>query len=134
MINFQLNANLKFSNKYNEYFKKIAKIVSKNQKNKKEIFFEVNIVSDNKIRSLNKKYRNIDKVTDVLSFSINNSQLIGEIFIAYQYAKKQNKNEIYEICLLFTHGLLHLLGYDHNNKINTKQMFDLQEKIVHEAI
>jgi probable rRNA maturation factor len=134
MINFQLNANQNFINKYSLYFKKIANLVNKELNIKSDIFFEVNIVSDKKIQSLNKKYRNIDKVTDVLSFNTNNDQLIGEIFIAYQYAKKQNKNEIYEFCLLFTHGLLHLLGYDHQNKKQTDIMFKLQEKIVHNVI
>jgi probable rRNA maturation factor len=73
--------------------------------------------SDYFIRKLNKTYRNRDKVTDVLSFPFNDGDLLGEIYISVRRTEIQahrygvHFNE--EFVRLFTHGLLHLAGYDH---------------------
>jgi probable rRNA maturation factor len=62
------------------------------------------------------------------------TNLIGEIYICVPFAKAESKKHNwtlnYEINLLFAHGLLHLLGYDHNTKVEEKVMFDLQEKLI----
>jgi probable rRNA maturation factor len=80
----------------------------------------VAIVSDKKIRSLNKQFRGIDTVTDVLSFEEKGpgkSLFLGEIVIAAGIAAKQAKilghSVVVEFRVLALHGLLHLLGYDH---------------------
>jgi probable rRNA maturation factor len=69
---------------------------------------------------------------------LNHKELIGEIFIATDFAQKEAKLHNwtikYEICLLFTHGLLHLLGWDHETKAKEKKMFALQDKIVANVI
>lgn len=76
-------------------------------------------VSDKKIHALNKTYRKVDKPTDILSFPIDKNH--GEIFICEKIAKK--KAEDFErgfenfIAFLFIHGNVHLLGYDHGNKM-----------------
>ncbi len=80
---------------------------------------ELLIVDNETIQKLNKEYRGIDKPTDVLSFPLADSPapLLGSIVISADKAKEaaieygHSVNE--EIALLYIHGLLHLLGYDH---------------------
>jgi len=73
--------------------------------------------SDYRIRKLNREYRKIDKATDVLSFCFEDDDFLGEIYISLQRVKVQahrfglSCDE--EILRLFTHGMIHLLGYDH---------------------
>lgn len=106
------------------------------------VVFDVNIVSASQIKKINKQYRKIDKVTDVISFANRDDKsvfvpLLGEIFICLDQAKKQAKE--YKHCLqrelifLFTHGLLHLLGYDHMSKKDEKVMFNITDKIIANA-
>lgn len=80
----------------------------------------VNIVigSDKMVRELNRDYRNLDKVTDVLSFEWHEDYLLGEIYIARDQVKRQAPhygNTFYaELKRVIVHGLLHLSGYDHH--------------------
>jgi len=91
------------------------------------------ILTDNlEIKRLNRKFRNIDSATDVLSFPIeplsqktNDYIMLGDIVISTEMAKKQNKKEINK---LFKHGLLHLLGFDHER--NYKEWDKAELKIV----
>lgn len=93
----------------------------------------VQFVSEKKIRELNKKYRGIDKVTDVLSFGLDGEDL-GDIFVCYSQIKKQAKSYGVsvkeEMVRMLTHGILHLLGFNHQNKSDEEKMFGLQEKII----
>jgi len=77
------------------------------------------VTDDMQIRQINAEYRHIDKATDVLSFPFEHSPMapLGSIVISADHVKKlatelQHSVED-EFCLLFIHGLLHLLGYDH---------------------
>ena len=106
--------------------------------------FNLIIVDNNYIHELNKNYRHIDRETDVISFAflddkneiINNSKIIdlGEIYICYDIclknAKKYGNSFDREFCFLFIHGLLHLLGYDHQTKEQEEVMFKLQDEIL----
>ena len=94
-----------------------------------------------KIKQLNKEYRNVDKVTDVLSFPLMTEDDFNDDFIdlgdivickevAKLQAKKYNHSYIREVCFLSLHGLLHLLGYDHIEKDEEKIMTDLQKEIL----
>lgn len=79
---------------------------------------ELLITSNEEIQILNKTYRQIDKPTDVLSFPYANQEaLLGSIVISSEYVKNGavdfNHSEADECALLFIHGMLHLLGYDH---------------------
>lgn len=82
---------------------------------------ELIVVKNDEIQELNKEYRNIDKPTDVLSFpmdlEISNMPLLGSIVISTDFveekAKEYNHSFNEEFTLLFIHGLLHLLGFDH---------------------
>ncbi len=107
-----------------------------------ELEFDVNIVNKKMIKSINKKYRKIDRFTDVISFANRDSKdiyvpLIGEIFLCYDVAKQQAKNYKHsiqrELIFLFTHGLLHLLGFDHKTKKQEEQMSALTNKIINKA-
>ncbi len=82
----------------------------------------VALVSDRRMRALNRQFRGKDAVTDVLSFPANRTPgvtpFLGDIVIASGVAKKQAKAAGHpvqiEIRVLALHGLLHLLGYDHD--------------------
>ncbi len=86
------------------------------------------LTRDSKIRELNREYRNQDKSTDVLSFpqdkdamNENGQLLLGDIVISVETADQQGKRHglslAKEILLLTIHGLLHLLGYDHERSL-----------------
>lgn len=110
----------------------------------KNVIFNIIIVDEEKIQELNKTYRNKDSVTDVISFALEDDEtfvttdfrILGDIYICYKRAKDQSKEYghslLRELSFLSIHGLLHLLGYDHINKEDEKEMFDLQERILDE--
>ena len=106
-------------------------------------FFSVVLVDEKKIQEINKEYRNIDRVTDVISFAFedndkreyNDIRVLGEIYICIPRMKEQAKmyghNETREIAFLAVHGLLHLLGYDHTkSKEDEEIMFGKQELVL----
>ncbi|WP_456470307.1 rRNA maturation RNase YbeY [Caminibacter sp.] len=91
---------------------------------------ELILTTDEEIKELNKTYRQKDKPTDVLSFPLENipGMPLGSIVISIDTAKKGAKEFSHsvedEIKLLFIHGLLHLLGYDHetdNGEMRAKE-------------
>jgi probable rRNA maturation factor len=93
------------------------------------------LVSDPQIRRLNKLYRNKDKPTDVLSFPIgekvNGWLILGDVVISVDTAKKQAQELGYsleeELKRLLVHGLVHLLGYDHElGGEEEKKFFELE--------
>ena len=75
------------------------------------------LVSDARMKALNRQFRGKDKITDVLSFPSDARGFLGDIVIASGVAKKQAKAAGHgpnvEIRVLALHGLLHLLGFDH---------------------
>jgi len=78
------------------------------------------LVTDNtRIQAINMEHRNIDKATDVLSFPFEDIPMgpLGSLVISSDYviaaSKEYGHSAEDEFCLLFIHGLLHLLGYDH---------------------
>jgi probable rRNA maturation factor len=83
------------------------------------------------IRDLNKRFRKLDKATDVLSFIYDDEDVFGEIYIATLKAQKQAprwKNTFYdELRRLVVHGSLHLAGYDHMNAKDRKAMRALED-------
>lgn len=85
----------------------------------KDYDLSVCFVGENKIKLLNKKYRKINKPTDILSFTI--SDKMGEIFICKNVANKKAKDFAHQypdyILFLVIHGLLHLKGMKHSSKM-----------------
>ena len=104
----------------------------------------LNIVIDDRIREINKEYRNKDAVTDVISFAFEevkdvdygNVRFLGEIYISYERCKEQASEFGHsirrEFSYLAVHGLLHLLGYDHIKEEDKKVMRALEEEILNE--
>ena len=122
----------------------------------KDVYVSINFVSDEEIQRLNREFRNIDKVTDVLSFpNLNktpneklkkfrkladfdtNLLFLGDIVISKKVAKKQAREYEHslkrEVCFLALHGFLHLLGFDHIKEEDEKIMTKLQSKILSEV-
>ena len=89
---------------------------------------DVNIVlcSDEFVRNMNRDYRGLDKVTDVLSYEWREEGFLGEIYIARDQVKRQAPeygNTFYaEMKRVIVHGLLHLSGYDHIKAADRKVM------------
>lgn len=106
--------------------------------------FDIIFIDDEEMHELNKKYRGIDRTTDVLSFALNDNKHIeteitslGDIFISIPKMKSQateyGHSEKRELSFLALHGLLHLLGYDHTlGKKEEEEMFGLQKEILSE--
>lgn len=104
--------------------------------------FNIIIIDNEKIHEINKEYRGIDRETDVISFALEDNmdieytdfRLLGDIYISidrcYQQALEYGHSREREICFLATHGILHLLGYDHMTPEDEKEMFDLQNKLL----
>lgn len=137
-INFNYDIEPKKLYKYKKYLINIANAIYEKLKLKKDLFFDCTFVNIDEIHKINKQYRNIDKPTDVISFALNeydkNINLIGEIYICYEKIIEQSQNYGHsfkrEICFLFAHGLLHILGYDHMTIDDEKIMFGIQEEIL----
>lgn len=105
--------------------------------------FNVIFVDSDTIHDINKTYRNVDRVTDVISFALEDNKtieldhrLLGDIYICVERAEEQAKEYghsfLRELAFLTIHGLLHLLGYDHMKKEEEKIMFQKQEDILNE--
>ena len=112
---------------------------------------DLSFVGEKVIRELNREYRCVDRVTDVLSFpnvdlhipydindfpyDIENGALqLGELMICRKRMKEQaleyGHSEKRELCFLIVHGLLHLLGFDHMVESDEKIMFAIQDEIL----
>ncbi|MCE5198025.1 rRNA maturation RNase YbeY [bacterium] len=102
------------------------------------------LTDDKQIAELNKQYRGIEDPTDVLSFSLiegddefppdEEGGLLGDVVISIETAQKQAEAQghdlDHEIDVLLVHGLLHLLGYDHAEPEDEKEMFGRQAEIL----
>ena len=114
-----------------------------------KLIITITFTTPEEIRKINKKYRKIDRATDVLSFpmfekdeldeKIKNKDflyedVLGDIIISIDKVREQAEeygHSFYrEMCFLFTHGLLHLLGFDHMNEEDEKVMFSRQKEIL----
>ena len=106
------------------------------------VVFNIIIVDNETIHSINKEYRGVDRPTDVISFALEDDtsfvsteyRILGDIYISIDKAKEQAESYGHslkrEISFLTVHGLLHLLGYDHMTEEEEKEMFELQELIL----
>lgn len=132
-----------FKDDYENVYKKIIKTASQILSIEDDIELSVIFVDDEKIHEINRDYRNIDRSTDVISFALEDNEQyylegmpreLGDIFISIDHARLQAQeygHSFYrEMCFLFTHGLLHLLGFDHMEESEEKEMFALQEQIL----
>jgi len=94
------------------------------------------IVDDKTIQELNREYRGKDKPTDVISFAYSESEkfpgenMLGEIYISIETAKRQSEDLDRELKFLFIHGVLHLLGYTHETDEKYSEMMEETEEII----
>ena len=122
------------------FFNSLAKVFPKKYRFiKKKVSLTI-LLSDNKnIKKLNKKFRNKDKATDILSFpsekkiDIKKSPYIGDIVVSYEFMNKPKTSSLLEfknkVTKIFIHGFLHLLGHDHIKLKDFKKMLAVEEEI-----
>ena len=126
--------------KRNIFFNSIANFFPKKYKFvKKKVSLTILLSKNKNIKKLNKKFRNKNKPTDVLSFpfvkklDIKKSTYLGDIIISYEFMNKPKKLDNFEfknkVTKIFIHGFLHLLGYDHTKLKDFKKMLIEEEKI-----
>ncbi|MBE3553926.1 MAG: rRNA maturation RNase YbeY [Thermicanus sp.] len=89
---------------------------------------------DERIHELNRLYRNVDRPTDVLSFPLEEEDLLGDLVVSIPRAKKQAEEYGHsfrrELYFLIVHGFYHLLGYDHDTPEKERVMFTKQEEVL----
>lgn len=126
--------------KIREIIKKVLQQLKTNEQIEVSILF----TTDKFIKSLNEKYRGINEPTDVLAFSlqegilkspeVDENKLLGDIIISTETAQRQahilNHNVEKEIIILLIHGLLHLIGYDHERDIDNKIMRKREDELL----
>jgi probable rRNA maturation factor len=130
--------------KTNVFFNSLIKVFPKKYRFiKKKVSLTI-LLSDNKnIKKLNKKFRNKNKATDVLSFpsekkiNIKKSPYIGDIVISYDFMNKPKVLSVLEfknkVTKIFIHGFLHLLGHDHIKLKDFKVML-IEEEMIYQTI
>ena len=106
---------------------------------KKKVSLTILLSNNKNIKKLNKKFRNKNKFTDVLSFpseqklNIKKNPYLGDIIISYEFMNKpkflNNLEFKKKVIKIFIHGFVHLLGYDHIKLKDFKKMVKEEEKI-----
>ena len=107
------------------------------------VSFNLIVVDNEYIHELNKTYRNIDRVTDVITFALEDDdslvlptedRVLGDIYIsidkAISQAEEYGHSLLRELSFLAVHGFYHLLGYDHMTEEDEKVMFKKQEEVL----
>jgi probable rRNA maturation factor len=100
------------------------------------------ITNDEHLQEMNQRYRGLNKTTDVLAFEADftdpdlESRYLGDVVISYQQARKQAEARGHlveqELQLLIVHGVLHLLGFDHDTASRKEEMWSLQSRVMNE--
>lgn len=134
---------------YIELLEQLIQFTAEKENIDKNAEVSINFVHNDEIKSLNRDYRHQDKVTDVISFAMQERLkdemeivgadipvVLGDIIISVDKAKEQaadyNHSFERELGFLAVHGFLHLLGYDHMDEDEEKIMFHRQEEILGE--
>lgn len=147
-INVTNQSSQKKWSRYKKDFVMIANRAQEVLKLEEEYSMSVIFVDPEEIHQINKTYREIDRPTDVISFALRDEaddyemmeddNELGDIFINVQaivdQASEYGHSMRREVCFLFTHGLLHLLGYDHMCEEDEKKMFALQDVILDDIV
>lgn len=119
------------------------KEIIKKKVNAREIEVNLTFCSDDEIREINREYREKDKPTDVISFDFHGDKksetmlprdILGDIIISVDTTKKQAKEKKHsfldELKILYVHGLLHTLGFDHQNDEQEEEMEKWAKKVL----
>ena len=129
----------------NYFFNSICNAFPKKYKfTNKKVNFTLLLSNNRQIRKLNKKFRNKDKPTDILSFPVEKkirvkkNLYLGDIIISYNFINKPKIKEIrlfkYKVTKIFIHGFLHLLGFDHKKNKDYKKMINEENRIYKSVI
>jgi probable rRNA maturation factor len=106
----------------------------KNSKKLKKNEISFVLISAQKMKAINYQFRGKDYATDVLSFASASPESLGELILCPSVLKKQARQNghslDFEILYMFIHGILHLLGYDHEKSLSEeKKMFTIQDRL-----
>jgi probable rRNA maturation factor len=124
--------------KYRSRLRKITQSVLTNADVPNNAELCVSFIGDEKMRELNRSYRNVDRTTDVLSFAHGEEghgyTLLGDVVISLDTAGRHGEsygNTLHEeIKKLIVHGILHLLGHDHKKKKETRIMREKEAELL----
>ena len=142
MIHYNLYGDYKkFDFSVRKLISSVLRTVKKIESLETEHIMSIILVDNKRIHEINKDYRNIDRPTDVISFANIDSSVnhelayeLGDIYISidkvYEQAASYGHSVMREFAFLVTHGIYHLLGYDHMTKEDETIMFTKQEKIL----
>jgi probable rRNA maturation factor len=147
MINVDVVVENKLWNKKiknpNDYIKKkIKKIFELNSLKRMNFSLTILLTDNSKMKYLNKKFRNKNKITDVLSFpnlditdlkkKTNTEIYLGDIALSYEIVNQRSEDSNFnlEFDKMWIHGYLHLLGYDHKKFRDYKVMKKTEDKIL----
>ena len=140
MINIEIVNEKQYDFKHSKHFQDIAKFLCELNSLQGDVELSLIIGDDKKLQEISNQYRDKNAPTDILSFPAGYKELkdvigynmLGDIFISYQMVERRaveyGHSEEREWCYLFSHGLLHLLGFDHDTEENEKQMNDFSSK------
>jgi len=148
MVEVTVN-DVKLQGKEEEIIRKVVKKVLKEEGIKHDVDVYITLTNNEEIRKINKEYRNIDKPTDVLSFPMYEreeirtlkkakeddvEEILGDIVISVSkviaQAKEYGHSYERELAYLTTHGMLHLLGYDHMEEEEKEEMREHEEAVL----
>ncbi|SFE28988.1 rRNA maturation RNase YbeY [Alteribacillus iranensis] len=133
----------------NEWITQLLQLACTTEDVREDSELSLTITDNKRIQIINKEYRGKDAATDVISFALNEGEeefqmaemeavpnLLGDIIISIDKAKEQAETYGHslerELGFLAVHGLLHLLGYDHDTSESERSMFGRQEMILTE--
>lgn len=88
----------------------------------------ISLVTTEEMEDLHRRYLDEPGATDVLAFPMDEEGLLGDVVICPEVAAKQNDDVTAELRLLVVHGILHLLGYDHEEDEDRRKMWERQER------
>ena len=126
--------------KKQELFDKVCKNFPKQLRfHKKKVYLTLLLSNNTKIKDLNRRFRNKNKHTDILSFPFEKIKrnlkeiYLGDIIISFNYMNKPKNLNSFEFkkktVKIFIHGFLHLLGYDHIKEKDHKKMSNMEQKV-----
>lgn len=142
MMQYQINDEFGYSEDYDYLDSLIERVLTREKVT--DSVFSIIFVDNEKIHELNKQFRGVDRPTDVISFALEDAEeeflstirVLGDIYISIpkmqEQAKEYGHSEKRELAFLVVHGLLHLLGYDHQTEEEEKVMFQIQEEMLNE--
>lgn len=129
-----------------EQIEKLLNFAKQQEEISEDAELSITFVDKSEIQEINKMYRDKDKVTDVISFALEEDEpdidmsefdiprVLGDIIICTDVAQEQSESYGHsferELGFLALHGFLHLLGYDHMNEEDEKEMYGRQDAIL----